>query len=162
MKNTIIIAAIFFIFGVVVGSMTTCAICKKLYKDDKKQIIENQDSIVVEPIKGNANAIQHSNLSTKGKKISFNTKTKDAEIKTTINKQIIPEYKKWTQYVHGIQPLYSGIIYNDGKYRHVLGINYLYRAGWFAFGAGPLISWYIKDNTRMFGGGFTISTVIWS
>jgi len=160
MRNQIVSAVLFFVMGAVAGSVTTCNLCKKYYSESAAQEIINQESVTVEPIKGNADAIKQSSFKVTGKKITFKTATKEAEIKTTIDKKIIPEYRKWTERVHGIQATYGGLIYKN-DYRNVVGINYVRRFGRFSVGLGPMISWYVADNQRNFGGGINVLMEVW-
>ena len=160
MRTQIISAILFFVLGAVAGSITTCNLCKKYYAESAAQEIKDQDSITVEPVKGNIDAIKQSNFKVSGKKITFKTETKDAEIKTTIDKKIIPEYRKWTERVHGIQANYSGLIYRN-DYRNVIGLNYIRRFGRFSVGLGPMISWYTFDNKKNFGGGINVLMEVW-
>lgn len=166
MKKIAISILVGFVIGAIASGVSVGLIMKKLCKptvcadttDDN-----NGPIIVVKPVNGPKGIITHSNWNFKNKQsVCFTTTaTGKAKIETSINKNLIPEAHKWMTYHHAIQLSYSGLIYNDGYYRHVIGADYLHRFGWFAIGAGPRISYYETPERKIWGGGFNILAQVW-
>jgi hypothetical protein len=166
LKQKIIIASVFFTLGLIVGGVSIGLIFKKIYKPTPCSDTEIGDKpvIVVKPIQGKKGTITHSNWNFKNKKsVCFTTtSTGEGKIETSIDKHLIPEANKWMTYHHGLQASYSGLIFNDGIYRHVFGVDYLYRWTFVALGGGPRISYYEdKQVGKKFGGGFNILAQAW-
>ncbi len=162
-KKYLILGSICFIIGAIISGVVVGRLVYKECEPTKCPEIEAKEAVKIKVIKGEPKTIKYSKWNFEGPSICFTTTSNGkAEINTAINKLMIPEYNKWVNYKHGIQGAYSGLVFNDGIYRHVFGVSYLHRWEWFALGGGPVISFY-EDNEKgkRYGGGFQAFMQFW-
>jgi len=152
------------VVGIVIGAIPTFFITRAIYNilcpPCEKEI---KDHVTTTTVSGKPGTIKHSNWKYKGTAVCFDTRsTGIGKIKTNIDKSLIPEARKWMSYNCGVQVSYSGLIYNDGIYRHIFGADFLYRWNWIAVGGGPRVSYYeSKPLGKIYGGGFNVLVQAW-
>lgn len=160
-KSVAIGLAIGVIVGGIGGGTGGFFLAKKMYKSPEPKPGQIETTV----ISGKPGTITHSDWNFKGKSVSFDTKaTGKGETKTSFDKALIPEAKKWDSYVHALGPTYTGMYYNyDRTYRHIFGMDYAFRLDWFMLEIGPRLSYYddIYSKKREWGEGFNVGFKVW-
>lgn len=160
-KKYLIVAGAALALGIIIGGLVVGLIMRKHCKPQPCPEPEPGKTTTVTVIKGKPGTIVHSNWNFTGKAICFDTTaTGSGKINTTVSKNQIPEVQRWNTVRHTLMINYGGLVFNDGIYRHTIGLDYYYRFGFISVGGGPVISFYETEKQRLFGGGFRVGAAV--